>query len=242
LFGQKAIFSLFWPLFGPLGATFGAFWVWKMAQTGLSGYLQCCSNLVPTCSITNFSSEVYLAYFSIFGPILAFVLPLLEPLCQFFHHFNLEKRPHLVCPDAPCCVPTLFHPVQPKIGPLGRFVWPKGYFQPFLATFWPPWGHIWDILGLANGPNWSAWMSLVLFQPRSNIVSLNSGSPMALIVKMPMLALFGAFLGPRGPKYVKCAELKLERRSVHIVGAEKNAGDTNGRHSQMAYHISHCGL
>ena len=24
-----------------------------------------------------------------------------------------------------------------------------------LATFWPTFGHIWGILGLANGPNWS---------------------------------------------------------------------------------------
>ena len=34
LFGQTAIFSLLWPLFGLLGATFGTFWVWQIGQTG----------------------------------------------------------------------------------------------------------------------------------------------------------------------------------------------------------------
>ena len=72
----KGYFSLFWPLFGPCRATFGAFWVWQLAQTGLSGCLHWCSNLVL--------------------------------------------------------------PFQPKIGPLGQFVWSKDYFQPILTPFWSP--------------------------------------------------------------------------------------------------------
>ena len=38
LCGQKDIFSLFWPIFGPCWATFGTFWVWQMSPTGLSGF------------------------------------------------------------------------------------------------------------------------------------------------------------------------------------------------------------
>ena len=53
LCGQKAIFIIFWPLLGPLGATFGTFWVWQIPQTGLTGCPQSFSNLVPTRSITN---------------------------------------------------------------------------------------------------------------------------------------------------------------------------------------------
>ena len=44
--GQKAIFCLFRPLFGPLEATFGTFWVLKNAQTGLSWCPYWCSHLV----------------------------------------------------------------------------------------------------------------------------------------------------------------------------------------------------
>ena len=57
---------------------------------------------------------------------------------------------------------------MPKIGPLGLFVGPKSYFQTMWAPFRPPWGNIWDILGLAIRPNWSAIMSSMLFQPCSN--------------------------------------------------------------------------
>ena len=34
----------------------------------------------------------------------------------------------------------------------------------------PPSSHIWEILGLANGVNWSAWMSSLPLQPHSNNV------------------------------------------------------------------------
>ena len=47
------------------------------------------------------------------------LLQLFEPLGNYFHNFNLDKRPHLVCLDPPCCIPSLLDPFQPKIGPLG---------------------------------------------------------------------------------------------------------------------------
>ena len=39
---------------------------------------------------------------------------------------------------------------------------------------------------------------------------------------------------------MKCLVHKLERRSVHIVGPEKNNDDSNGSLLQNAYHIFHC--
>ena len=115
----------------------------------------------------------------------------------------LEKRPNMVWPDAPCCVPTLFHPFQPKIGLLGRFVWLKGYFQLIWDTFWPPLDHTCDILGLANRPNWSAWMSSKPFQPFSNIVPLNRWANITLIVKLPIFGPFRVFFGPwEGPNMI----------------------------------------
>ena len=60
-------------------------------------------------------------------------------------------------------------------------------FGPFL----PPSGHIWEILGLANGVNWSALMSSVPFQPHSNNVPLNRWPHIALT-----LAHYVLFLGP----------------------------------------------
>ena len=76
------------------------------------------------------------------------------------------------------------HPFQPKLGPLGRFVWPKRYFQPILATFWPPWDTICDFLGLANGPNWCVWLSSVLFRPFSahSIISFGSVAYLAYLI------------------------------------------------------------
>ena len=61
------------------------------------------------------------------------------------------------------------------MGPVGPFAGPTGYFQPIWDTFWLALDHIWDILGLANGPNWSALMSSVLFQPCSNQFYKNYG-------------------------------------------------------------------
>ena len=40
-------FSLFGPLFGPLGALIGIFWVWQISQTGQPGFPQSRSSLVP---------------------------------------------------------------------------------------------------------------------------------------------------------------------------------------------------
>ena len=90
----------------------------------------------------------------------------------------------LLCSNLVSYLPTQNRPSKPKCVA-------KRQFQPIWATFWPPWGHNWDILGLANGPNWSAWMSSMPFQPGSSIVLLNRWSHLALIVKMPVLALFG---------------------------------------------------
>ena len=72
----------------------------------------------------------------------------------------------------------------------------KWLFSLNLGHLLPPSGHIWEILGLANGANWSAWMSSVPFQPHSNNVPINRWSHIALIVKMQILAHFGHFLVP----------------------------------------------
>ena len=95
----------------------------------------------------------------------------------------------LLCSNLVSYLPTQNKSFKPKCVA-------KRQFQPIRATFGPPWGHNWDILGLANEPNWSAWMSSVPFQPGSSIVLLNRWSHLALIVKMPVLALCGPFVGP----------------------------------------------
>ena len=95
----------------------------------------------------------------------------------------------LLCSNLVSYLPTQNRPSEPKCVA-------KSQFKPIWPTFWPPWDHNWDILGLANGPNWSAWMSSVPFQPGSSIVLLNWWSHLALIMKMPVLALFGPLEGP----------------------------------------------
>ena len=50
------------------------------------------------------------------------------------------------------------------------------------------------------------------------------------------MALFGPYWALGGPTYVKCLVHKLERRSVHIVGPEKNIDNSNGEFLQNAYH------
>ena len=143
-----------------------------------------------------------------------FIPNLLVPVGQHLGHSMCGKWPKLVCLDVFIGVPTSFLPLQPKIGPLDQFVWPKGYhslFWPFFghhrATFgkfwvwqmaqtglsgchhecsnfvlplptlwnelcgqkaifcllWPLSGPSRAILGLANGPNWSTWMSYMPF-------------------------------------------------------------------------------
>ena len=75
LCGQKAIFSLFGPLFGPLGAIYWKFSVWQMGQTGQPECPQCCSNLfqpVPTRSVVMYGLSCENANFGpclvLFGP------------------------------------------------------------------------------------------------------------------------------------------------------------------------------
>ena len=43
-YAKTAIFSVYWPLFGPPGAPFVTFQVWQMAETSMSGIL----NTIPT--------------------------------------------------------------------------------------------------------------------------------------------------------------------------------------------------
>ena len=58
------------------------------------------------------------------------------PSLAFFGYSGSCKWPKLFCLNVFIGVPTLFHPFQPKIGPLGRFVWTKGYFN----LLWPHFG------------------------------------------------------------------------------------------------------
>ena len=44
----------------------------------------------------------------------------------------------------PCCDLTLLHPFQPKLCPMGQFVWPKCYFQPMLAPLGHNFCHSWS--------------------------------------------------------------------------------------------------
>ena len=104
--------GLFRPLFGPRRAPFGTFWVWKMAQSGLSGCLHWCSNLVPPFPNQNGPSwaicvakRLFLAYFGSF----------LVPVGPNSGHSGCGK---LVCMDVFIGVPTLFCPFQPNIFPM----------------------------------------------------------------------------------------------------------------------------
>ena len=66
------------------------------------------------------------------------------------------------------------------------------------GRFGPLFGPLWAIFGTFRSvkwANWSAWMSLVPFQPCSNIAPRNRWSHLALIGTMPMSALFCPF-GP----------------------------------------------
>ena len=60
---------------------------------------------------------------------------------------------------------------------------------------------------------------------------------MAIILKIPVFALFGSFWKP---KYEKCPVHKLEPKSVHIVEPDKTIDDSNGALLTDAYHTSHC--
>ena len=52
----------------------------------------------------------------------------LAPVGPHLGHFGSCKRAKLVCVDVIIVVPTLFNTFQPKIGPLGRFVWQRFIF------------------------------------------------------------------------------------------------------------------
>ena len=52
-------------------------------------------------------------------------------------YVGVKKKPKMVVPGCPLCVPTLFHTFQPKIGPLSQSVWPKGNFSLFGPLFGP---------------------------------------------------------------------------------------------------------
>ena len=58
--------------------------------------------------------------------------PFLVPVRPHLGHSESCKWPKLVCLD----VPILLNHFQPKIGPLGQFMWPKGYF----SLLWPLFG------------------------------------------------------------------------------------------------------
>ena len=128
----------------PLGALFRTFWVWQMGQTGKPGCPQCCSNLVPTHVTKYYAIE---AYFIIFDPILG----------QFVTILTLKKGPIyyggclLLCSNIVVPPPTQNGPSDSK-----PICGANMLFFPILGTLWPLCGHIYDILGLANGPNWSA--------------------------------------------------------------------------------------
>ena len=126
----------------------------------------------------------------------------------------------------------------------------KRIFSAYLGNFF---AHLGPYLGHSGSGKWAKLVSLDVLSavPTSSqsvqsdsdgALSLNAyhlyrWSHMALLVKMPIDALFWA-LG--GPKYEKCHVHKLEQRSVHLLGAEKTIGDGNGALSLNAYHISQC--
>ena len=117
------IFSIFGPLFGPLWAIFGTFWVWQMGQNGQPWCPWHCFNLVPTYSTNKLISDAYLAYYIIVWPTFASFCHFWSMLDNFFTMFTWKTSPNMVLPDASCWVSTLYHPFQTKVGPLGWFVW-----------------------------------------------------------------------------------------------------------------------
>ena len=154
---KKAIFSLFWPLFGPHGAIFGTLWVWQMGQTGQPECHQCCSNLVLNRSTTIFlflrgKKTFKKAFLDLLWPLLANCW---DPR-PIFSHVLPEKKRNMVYPYAPCWVLSLFCLFQPKIWPLGQFVWPNGYFHFIWAIFAP----FRPYLGDSGSGKWGKLVSL----------------------------------------------------------------------------------
>ena len=84
---------------------------------------------------------------------------------------------------------NLVAPLPTQNRPLGWFVWAKGYF----SLFWPLFGTHREHLGLSGSGKWAKLLSLELwsavpfsYQP----IPLNMGSHMAIIMNMPIFALF----------------------------------------------------
>ena len=148
-------------MFGPRRTTLGTFSVFQMALTGVSGNPHWCSKLVPPLPNLNMPSgpicvtkRLILAYFCLF----------LAPIGPLLGHFGSWKWPKLVCLDVLIGVLTLFHPFQPKIDPLGRFVRPNGYFSIF-----------WTLFGLRRAIFETFWVwKMSPWYPKSVIYSASS--------------------------------------------------------------------
>ena len=106
---QQAVISLSWPLFGPCRTTFGTFRVLQMAQTGLSGCLFWCSNLVPPLPAQNRPSGAICVAKRL---LLAYLGPFLAPVGSHLGHSGSGKWAKLINLDVLSVVPTSFKPVQ----------------------------------------------------------------------------------------------------------------------------------
>ena len=152
-----------------------------MAQTDLSRYPLLWTNLVWSIPIHNRHSgpicvakRLFLAYF---GPFLA-------PLRSHLGHSGSWTLPKLNCRDVLIGFSTLFHPFQPKIGPLGWSVWPKDNFIQFCLFFAP--------LGPLLGHSASCkWPKLVCFD-------VIIGVPTLFHLFQPKIGLLGWFVWPNG--------------------------------------------
>ena len=101
----------------------------------------------------------------------------------------------MVCLDASCRVPTLL-PLPTPNRPAGPICKAK---RLFLAYFGPVLVPLGSHLGHFESGKWAKMLRLdVLFALPNSVQpnSLNRGSHMALIVKMAILTLFWAVLGP----------------------------------------------
>ena len=159
----KTIFSLIWQLFCPQRATFQTSWAWKMAQTGISGCAQCCSNLIPSCSTKMYGIKVNLAYF--YCILAFFVCPFWSIWANFSHPLNLKRGPNwsVQMPPVlfqPCSTPKTQHRIAGSIFVAKIFF--LAYFGHFLA---PP--------GQYLGHSWSGkWAKLVRLDVLSAIPAL----------------------------------------------------------------------
>ena len=112
----------------------------------------------------------------------------------------------------PLLCSNLVSPRSTQIRPSRPICMANRLFQPIWATFWPTLGHIWGILGLANGPNWSAWVSSVLFQPCSNLVPTCSNKSYGIKAYLDYFVIFGPTLacsGPLSSKWTKLVSLNV---------------------------------